>query len=316
MKQLFILFFLFCYTANAQDFSFIEQKVANYPKFIKIEDLATKISNDFTSKEQQVKATFYWLATNIRYDLDGYFKPRRKRISFRYRNEQERLEKLQAIKDEIITETLLTKKALCEGYAQTFAKVCNLLEIENEVIKGYVRNSANDINNPKPSSNHAWNAVKLDDKWIYVDATWAAGAVTNNVWTPAFNDYYYNIKKSNYFKTHYPEDTLWQLRVSRIEKEDFYNQPIYHSAFLKSNLQLVSPKKGTINGKNTVEIQLKNLPPSKSVFLGYSGYRYAIKPNTVTTKNNITTITTSPPENSKQLFLIVDKKIMLEFLLE
>ncbi|WP_428740890.1 transglutaminase domain-containing protein [Tenacibaculum sp.] len=316
MKQLFFFFFLWNWAVSAQDFSLVEQKVANYPKLTTVENLAKRIATDFGTKDLQVKATFYWIARNIRYDLDGYYNPKQKRISFRYRNEQERLVKIQAIKDEIVNETLLTRKALCEGYAQTIAKVCSILQIENEVIKGYVRNSSNDINNPSKNSNHAWNAVKLNNKWVYIDATWAAGIVNNGRWQPLFNNYYYNFPKTNYFKTHYPESSLWQLRIGRMEKEDFYNQPIYHPNFLQSDLQLIFPKKGILNSNGPVTIRIKNLALNQTVFFGYSGYRYAVKPDSISTKNNVTTITTTPPKNSKQAFLIIDKDVMLEFLIQ
>lgn len=316
MKRLFFLFFLLNWAVNAQDFSLIEEKVIDYPKLTTAENLAKRIAKDFHSKELQVQAAFYWLSYNIKYDLEGYYNPRQKRISFKYKNEQEKLEKLQAIKDEIVNETLSNRKALCEGYAQTLAKIYSLLQIENEVIKGYVRNSSNDIANPKSNSNHAWNAVKLNNNWIYIDATWAAGMVNNGSWQQLFNSYYYNIPKEQYFKTHYPENKLWQLRVGRMEKDDFYNQPIYSSAFLQSDLQLISPKKGILNGSTPIEIKLKNLSENQTIFLGYSGYRYAVKPDKIVIKNNITTITTLPPKNSKQVYLIIDKEVMLEFLFQ
>lgn len=316
MKRLLFLFFLVTTIVSAQDFSLIEEKVNSYPKFNEVERLAQQIASDFKTEEQQVQAAFYWLAHNIQYDLDAYYRPKNKRISFRYRNEQEKFEKLQAIKDDIVTKTLVTRKAICEGYAQTFAKICSILEIENEVIKGYIRNSSNDIAKPKTNSNHAWNAVKLNDHWIYIDATWAAGFVINNKWQPFFNTYYYNIPKEKYFRTHFPEKTLWQLRVGRINKTDFYNQPIYTAPFLQSKLELVAPLKGILDKNATIELKIKNIHPNQSVFLGYSGYRYAVKPDKISTKNNSTTITTTPLENSKQLFLIIDKEVMLEFLIE
>jgi len=316
MKQLLFLFFLATIIVRAQDFSLTEEKVNSYPKFRKVENLAQQIANDFKTEEQQVQAAFYWLAHNIQYDLDAYYNPKNKRISFRYRNEQEKLDKLQAIKDEIVNETLLTRKAICEGYAQTFAKVCSILQIENEVIKGYIRNSSNEIANPKINSNHAWNAVKLDGKWIYIDATWAAGVVNNNRWQALFNAYYFDFPEGKYFKTHFPEKKIWQLRVGRMDKKDFYNQPIYDTAFLQSDLDLISPLKGILDKNATIELKIKNVHPNQSIFLGYSGYRYAVKPDKISTKNNITTVTTTPLENSKQLFLIIDKEVMLEFLIQ
>ncbi|WGH75398.1 transglutaminase domain-containing protein [Tenacibaculum tangerinum] len=315
MKQLLFLFFLVTGSVSAQDFSLIEEKVNNYPQFKKVARLTQQIAKDFNTEEQQVQAAFYWLAYNIQYDLHAYYHPTQKRIYFSYRNEQEKLEKQQAIKDSIVNQTLTTRKAICEGYAQTFAKICSMLQIENEVIRGHIRNSSRDIGNAKPNANHAWNAVKLHGKWIYIDATWAAGVVNNNRWHSLFNAYYYNIPKEKYFKTHFPEEKRWQLRVGRTNKVEFYSQPIYNAPFLQSDLVLISPKKGILNGNKTIEIRIKNLKPSQKVTLGYSGYRYAVKPDKLVTHNHSTIITSTPRKNSNRLFLIIDKEVMLEFLI-
>jgi len=101
-----------------------------------------------------------------------------------------------------------------------------------------------------------------------------------------------------------------------MDKKKFYNQPIYDAAFLQSELELISPSKGILDRNSIIELKIKNLRPGQSVFLGYSGYRYAIKPNKVSTKNNITTISITPLEKSKQLFLIIDKEVVLEFLIQ
>ncbi|OSY88512.1 hypothetical protein WH52_07105 [Tenacibaculum holothuriorum] len=316
MKQLLFLFIFFSLSVFSQNFSDIETKVNSYPKLISAEQLAQRIAKDFSTKENQVKTTFYWLTQNIRYDLESYYNPKNKRIGFRYRNEEERKQKLQAIKDNIVKETLQTRKAVCEGYAQSLAKICNLLDIENDVIKGYIRNSSRDINKPSRSTNHAWNAVKLNGKWIYIDPTWSAGAVMNGRWQRKFNPYYYDIPLKNYFKTHYPEDNLWQLRVERLEIEDYFNQPIYSSSFLNSTVELVKPLKGILTSKNnTIEIQLKNLKSTDRVMCGFLGSQYAQKP-TITKSGTITTVRISPPPRAKELFLIINREVVLEFLIE
>ena len=314
--KIFLSFLLFAsVSVQSQNFSNIEQKVKQYPKLISVEKLAERIAKDFSAKENQVKAAFYWLTQNIRYDLVSFYNPRNKRIGFQYQNETERRQKLQAIKDAIVKETLQTRKAVCEGYAQSLAKICNLLGIENEVIKGYIRNSTRDINSSNKSTNHAWNAVKLNDKWMYIDATWSAGAVINGRWQRKFNPYYYNIPLKNYFKTHYPEDKLWQLRVGRLDIDDYFNQPIYSSVFLSSSIELVKPLKGIIIPKNnTIEIQLKNVKATDRVMFGFLGYQYAKKP-TVLKNGEITTLSIIPPENAKTLFLILNKEVVLEFLI-
>ncbi|MBA6155618.1 transglutaminase [Tenacibaculum sp. S7007] len=316
MKQFLLLLLFTSYFGFSQEFSSIEKITKDYPKHLSSEALAKKIASDFKSKESQVKAIFNWVSKNISYDLDNFRNPKQKRIRFRYRNEAEKQQKINEIKNEIVDKTLTTRKAVCEGYAQTVAKICNLLNIENEVIKGYVRNSLNDINNVRNITNHAWNAIKINDKWIYIDATWAAGAVFNGKWQRRFNPYFYDIPKEKYFKTHLPENTLWQLRVGRITKEGYYNQPIYESSFLKSDLELISPKQGVLNNKKAIELKIKNLKPHQKVLFGFSGYQYAKKPDDISYQNNISTIKITPPQNTRGLYLIIDNEVMLEFLIK
>ncbi len=316
MKQLLFLLLLNSSLGFAQNFSSIEEITKEYPKYLSADKLAQQISVDFKTPQQQVKAVFYWVSKNINYDLDNFYNPKQKRIRFHYKDEVEKQQKIKAIKDEIVTKVFTTRKAVCEGYAQTIAKVCNILNIENEVIKGYVRNSLNDINNVRNIPNHAWNAIKINDKWMYMDATWAAGAVFNNKWQKEFNQYYYNITKEKHFKTHFPESTLWQLRIGRFSKENYYKQPIYESSFLKSDLELISPSQGVLNRKEIIEFKIKNLKPNQKILLSYSGSQYAKKPNNVAFKNNIATILVTPPQNTKGLFLIIDNEVVLEFLIK
>lgn len=301
---------------SAQDFSSVDTKIKTYPKLITADKLANKIATDFNSEEEKVRAIFTWLSFNISYNLEEFYDPTQKKVSFRYRNEDEKQSKIKAIKEAIVTKTLSNRSAVCEGYAQTFSKICSLLNIENEVIKGYVRNSSNDIGKIKNRANHAWNAVKLNNKWIYIDATWAAGAVMNGNWQRNFNDYYYNIPKEKYFLTHFPEDSLWQLRVKRMSLEAYFNQPIYASSFLSKKYELIKPTSGIIYKKaNTpISFTLKNISPNQTIYCGFRGSKYAKKP-TITFKKNTVIVSITPPKNSKEVYLIIDKEVVLEFLI-
>lgn len=58
---------------------------------------------------------------------------------------------------------LVNRKAVCMGYANTFQLFMDLLDIECLTVIG-----ASYYN----SQDHAWNMVKLENKWYCVDATW------------------------------------------------------------------------------------------------------------------------------------------------
>jgi len=316
MKIFLLTLFISC-SFFAQDIYTIKTKTDSYPKILTAEKLAKKIESDFTTNQDKVKAIFCWLTENIRYDLDEFYNPKHKTTNFRYRTLEEKESILQKIKDKKVSETLSTRKGVCEGYAQTFAKVCNLLHIENEVIKGYARGSFNEIGKPLSQPNHAWNAVKLNGKWIYIDATWGAGHEENGKWHRKFKPYFYNIKKETYFKTHLPDSSIWRLRVERMDKNTFYNQPIYAHSFLESGYILKKPTTGFLkrdkNGK--ISITVKDLDPNKRIHFGFLGQRFANKA-TVISKNGVTTASIIAPKNAKLAFFTVDLELMVTFKIE
>lgn len=52
-------------------------------------------------------------------------------------------------------------KIVCSGYAGIFRQVCSYYGLEAEVLEGYGNGEL-----------HAWNRVKIDGKWKYVDCCW------------------------------------------------------------------------------------------------------------------------------------------------
>jgi len=314
MKQLLFFLFLIHFSTQSQDFTKVDALVKNYPRFSKVENLALQIEKDFTSDKEKARAAFFWLAKNIRYNLREYYNPKQRSYNFRYSSKEERKQKLQVFKDKLVAETFLNKTGVCEEYAQSFKKICDLLGLESEVIKGTVRNNPDEIGKYENDTNHVWNAVKLDNKWIVLDATWAAGYENNGRWIRKFNNYFYNIPKEKIFKTHFPEDSIWILRFGRITKREFYNQPIYGNSLLSSNASLISPKDGIINVNSSKEITLKfkNLDIKYIISYTFKGMRYSQKP-IITRENTISTLTIKNAQKNSELILYINRKAALQF---
>ena len=314
MKQLLFFFLLLSFSIQSQDFTKVDAIVSKYPRFTKVEDLANKISTDFSSDENKARAAFYWLAKNIRYNLKEFYNPTQRSYKFSYSSELEKEQKLQALKDKLVRNTFLTKTGVCEEYAQSFKKVCDLLDIESEVLSGNVRSSYLDIGKLEDNTNHAWNAVKLNNQWIILDATWAAGYEMNGKWVRQFDNYFYDISKEKILKTHYPEDTLWMLRFGRMSLKEFYNQPIYGNILLNSEIELVSPKSGIIEFEPSKEIsiKLKNLKNNISVYYKYNNQQYSQKPKIVVSKS-ISELKIPSPERNTELFIFFESKPALQY---
>ena len=317
MKRFFYLFFFVPFFVFSQNFEKVDEIVLKYPSFTNVEDLSNRIQKDFVTENDKVRAAFFWLAKNIRYNLKEYYNPTQRSYNFSYSSEEEKQQKLQAIKDKIVSDAFKNKLGVCEEYAQSFKKICALLHIKAEVIKGYVRNITEEIGNPSISTNHAWNAVKLNNKWIILDATWAAGYEYNGKWVRKFDNYFYSIPKDKIFKTHLPEDSLWVLRFGRITKKEFYNQPIYGNGFLNSKAELVTPTKGTINLKNeeNITIKIKNLDIKNLIYYTVTGNKYAQKP-LIKKEDNTTILTIKNPKINGDLVIYINKEDALQFKLK
>jgi transglutaminase/protease-like cytokinesis protein 3 len=317
IKRFLLLCLFFSLTLNAQDFSNVDALVLNYPRFSKVEQLANQIEKDFSTDEEKARAAFYWLAKNIRYNLREFYNPVQRSYSFSYSSEAEKIEKQQAVMDKLVIATFRNKTGVCEEYARSFKKICDLLYIKSEVITGNVRLNSNEIGTVKTQTNHAWNAVYLNERWVILDATWAAGYEYNNRWVRKFNDYFFDIPTDKIFKTHYPEDSVWILRFGRISIEEFYAQPIYTNTFLGLDAELITPTKGTIrvNSDDTIELKFKNLDPDLLIFYSIKGNKYTEKP-VIKTENDISTVFIKNPKRSTDLILFINKTDALHFKVE
>ena len=314
MKQLLFLFLFSSFASFSQNFEDVDARVLEYPRFSKVEDLANQIEEDFSSDIDKVRATFFWLAKNIRYNLKEFYNPKQRSYSFSYSSEVEKEQKLQSLKDNLVAATFRNKTGICEEYAQSFKKICDLMNIESQVLKGYVRNDTKEIGNLPNSTNHAWNAVKIKDEWIILDATWAAGYEYNGKWVRDYNNYFFNIPRDKILKTHYPDDSIWILRFGRMSIEEFYNQPIYSNVFLSLKTNLISPQKGIINlnSEEDIELKFENLDSKLLIFYTIKGERLAKKP-LVRKEKNISILTIKNPKRNTELVLFMNKVDALHF---
>lgn len=68
--------------------------------------------------------------------------------------------------EQTIRGVLLDQKAVCAGYARTIQYLLLDLGIDCTYVKGTT------IDDPNATTGHAWNMVKIDDDYFYLDSTW------------------------------------------------------------------------------------------------------------------------------------------------
>lgn len=146
------------------DYSEVDAYIRNAPKSYKhAEEIASYIMEKPSSEIEKARMIYVWLAENIAYDDAGYNSKK--------------------LGDNSAEEVLRTRVGVCAGYANAFQSIGEKVGLEIIKIigcaKGYDYES--DISdNVEESSNHAWNAIRIDGTWAIYDATWGSGAGMTN----------------------------------------------------------------------------------------------------------------------------------------
>jgi hypothetical protein len=202
MKRFFLLFFLITKISLVFgiDYSKIDNQSKTVPSKLKTPiEIGQYLAQNLTSPTDKARAIYYWITQNIRYDL-----------------KQLNSNKVYANTQEILNEVLNNRQGVCQHYSELFHACCQSVGLQTYVISGYTsQNGKVDV------IGHAWNAIKIDNKFYNIDVTWAAGHLENGKYKQEFNDQYFLVSPSEFIKTHIPYDPIWQFLSNPITHKDF-----------------------------------------------------------------------------------------------
>jgi transglutaminase-like putative cysteine protease len=151
------------------------------------------------------------------------------------------------------------RTGVCEGYSRLMVALGKAAGVEIAFVTGYIRDSSRRLtvsDDPWDTSasealegvGHAWNAVKLDDQWYLIDATWDDPTKGENSTTYLF------VPPKLMALDHYPEDKNWQLLPSPMSLGDFVRQPMLSPKIGELGISLVAPTRSqiTVDGEATI----------------------------------------------------------------
>jgi transglutaminase/protease-like cytokinesis protein 3 len=270
-KIAFIFFFLnyiFLCSAYSQKYNAIDNIVRKYPKhFSSTEELAAKIQKDFTSEYDKARAIYSWIAINIKYDYKAYLIPQ-KPVQFSYRNEAEKQKQIELIKEKTWQKAFDSQKAVCEGFTLLYQRLASLVGLKSQVIRGDSKQLLTDIGREKLLSNHAWNIVQVDGKWILVDVTWGQGYYDSNkkVMVNYFNSVHFDTDPKYFFAKHFPDSGMYLGR--KLNQEDFLNGSLIYDKTIEENLEILKPDSGIIkaNDGDKITFKIKNISKSDTFY--------------------------------------------------
>jgi transglutaminase/protease-like cytokinesis protein 3 len=283
MKYFFALQFFIVFSAYSQhndfsdlDFSQIDSlaishKVKGNIDPIKLAlDLTKGLENDI----DKYRVIFRWISENIDYDVKLYLKTISHDFDARvfpgkYKRWNNRLNRLYT------KHTIKKRMTICEGYSWLLETMCRTAGLSCVSVSGYARNVDSSIG-AKTKPNHAWNAIKIDNKWYLTDPTWASGWVNleRTKYYRDFNEVYFLVSPDEFIANHYPVDMQWTLLLNEPKLSEFFNSPIKTTAFIENKIPHYSPIAGKVNVKKdsvfefqfTMNKELKSFSIDKSTF--------------------------------------------------
>ncbi len=89
---------------------------------------------------------------------------------------------------------LIGKSCVCEGYAKALKYLANQAGIMCEIMQGTATNSAGQ------NESHAWNCVKIDEKWYQIDTTWDDPVFVGTGYKVNVYKYKYFLRGTNTFE--------------------------------------------------------------------------------------------------------------------
>ncbi len=159
--------------------------------------LADTLTAPFPDDRDKVRAIFVWITANIAYDCAGS----NAHDSLAWQVEE--ADRLYSTRSRLRL-ILKNRRALCGGYAFLFKIMCDLAEVEARIVEGkaYGGNRATD--------GHAWNAVRLNDQWYWLDVTWASGTCEGRRFMRQHDETWYLDTPERMKRSHVAREDSWE----------------------------------------------------------------------------------------------------------
>jgi len=198
-----------------------------------LQELATYLAIPAKDDLEKARLIYTWIATHIRYDAEAY--------------------NTGIYKDEFSPAGVLKRRtAVCEGYSTLFKALAQRMNLEVEKISGYAKGYGLREGEKFSDTNHAWNAVKINDKWQLIDVTWGSGygyTVKNKLATKVrFDPYWFCVAPEKFIFSHLPAADDWQLTNPKITLGQFEAMPYVDDSFFKLGFNAANAYEGALSG--------------------------------------------------------------------
>ena len=205
-----------------------------------LESTATYLVSQEKDPVLQVKALHDWVADRIAYDY-----PEADAIMSGGSNRRK----------QFADYVFKSRTAVCAGYANLMKAMGKAAGIDVRVVTGDTRETSS-----LAYIGHAWNSVKIKDKWYLMDVTWDSGhRGPGGKHKKRYSTDYFLSPAKVFLLNHLPRLKKWQMLETPITKGEFLRQPNVRPDFFQHGFDLINPTRSQISvTSNMVEVTLKN----------------------------------------------------------
>ena len=231
-----------------------------------ITDYLWKYSKDHTKTVKFYALYFYYLCTNIKYDVDN--------ISENENN---------------INRIFRLGYADSLQFCKLFEYMCRRHFLKVTRIEGFCKTKESpnykrgtDVTN----SNHYWNSIYINNTWYFCDLTFGSGGIKSNPEKSnltnikeKFNAYYFLTPAEYLIETHRPLNDIWQMTEKTIPANEFSNKRDvnmgdFYKQVYEHKIDLITHQYPIIKcNRKKLDLKLGVKGKGTQAFLYYSNYK-------------------------------------------
>jgi transglutaminase-like putative cysteine protease len=197
-----------------------------------IKSLSNHLTEPYKDTLKKIRSIYVWVTDRITYDVYGL-------SNYSY---------ILSLPEMV----LKTRTAVCQGYSELFCALCDSAGIPCKIISGYGKGSGYSVGQSiADETNHAWNVVKINSKWHFIDNTWGAGYVMLSAFVKKFTNTYFLTPPEIFITGHFPKESKWQLLSHTVDIKSF-EQMINLDKSYEYGLLLISPVNAIIKDSHQI----------------------------------------------------------------
>jgi transglutaminase/protease-like cytokinesis protein 3 len=223
--------------SNRMDFidNYVEKTPASVTTSVSIlvNYLITPAQNDI----ERARAIYSWVAHNISYDYNAYL--------------------THSYGDTSASGVLQSRSSVCEGYSSLFEALAKDAGLDVVTIDGWGKGIGYAVGDQiSGSTNHAWNAVKINGSWYLIDSTWGAGYIDQSHFVQEFCDGYFLTPPETFIIDHFPKTSSWQLLKQPMSQSEFAQLPLTYSGFFQYRLGFTGTYQPVTDANGEISVSL------------------------------------------------------------